>query len=773
MGMRAMANEILDNRYELLEELGSSPISTLYKAKDLKENTRIVALKVLKEEYSYDPEIVSRFINRSAAAVEASNHKYIAQIYSPAIKGEKVYSIREYIEGLSLRERLQKNGRLSDEEIKEIVPQICEALHAAHSQKVIHGGLTPENIIITPEGEVKITDFGLSFLSLLLSLEENEIPAGALEYLKYAAPEQFSKNKIEDERTDIYLLGIIIHEMFSGVVPFSGTNFQQYKEAHCQGSIPEIPIVINLSLQKDPDERYQGARELGRDIDKTEIPPLLALYPDKFNLGEIKEDERKTLVFKIRNNGKGKLNGKIEVDPSYRNHIKISPDRFELVSEEEEIKEIEIHVELDTKGIKSGANESTIRVASNGGDKTISITWRNLGKREKWGRESRFVIKPEQFNFGRFRLRERKKNVLLIRNIGDSPLEGNLKVSHSNNIYISNISLDLEEEGLYRFRLNPKEKIKVKVILEKQGLPTGNFNGKIDLSINDERRSIPVLAEIRSPLSKSLPQRLPKRTAGLMKISAKWASISLLIFAVLIGIYYGGRYFSKRFRHPQEKTISAKAILPEIANFLGQGNFVQAKSELEKVLLHDPDNADIKNVLNKLSSKLAFNINFHYLSGKHQNINKIPRIPSGGRYRLEYNSNDSNYLYVYQVDAHGDIELLFPNPEYSDDRNPIKAGRTYWLPPNKPVENWFHLDDHTGKEKIYLVASRWHSLDMETLFDQFKQASSKEKMTKIRAKLLERLESRNEASGNGVKGVFYKVIPFEHVERDSEKELIN
>jgi|GEM_PF-1738254 len=766
--------KIFADRYELIEELGNTPLTILYKARDLQEGSRIVALKVLREAYHDDQNIAAKFIERSLA-VHAASLKYCASLYVPAEQGDQIFIVREYVEGVNLAQHLrQAGGRLAaSSAIQEIVPQICEALHSAHNQHIVHGGLNPNDIILTTYGEVKVTDFGVSFLALLPALNEQELSDNALTYLKYAAPELFSIPKIEDGRSDIYSVGIITYELLLGDVPFSGSSLQGYCEAHTSKPLPLTVSILNRALDKLPEKRYQDPREFGSELFSLVVPPVLAVQTEALDMGSLKQGEKKSVTLTICNAGTGKLSGTVITD--HPECITIIPDHFELLADEgvSSSPVVVITVGVDPAKITGDDYKAHLNITSNGGDKVVTVSWEaertlryeplppdtSIQGEEK---KTRYSITPKRIQFGRVRPSSSARRQMLIHNTDDATLALNIKVSDPQVISLTGVNRHLEEDGWYSIDLNARQDVTASVMLERGRLPMGIFSGKIVISADDETTIIPVTAEIIS----SAPTLGISRESGKPLFPAlryvRWAAL-LIGVALLIAVgYVGGNMVVERLRIKENAPVSAPP-LEEIRSQLLQGNYSAVRREIEKLLPQSEEASELNDILKKLKNELSYSINLHYLSNNQNEQNELPSIPSGGSYRLKYETNDSSYLYVFQIDTQGKVAVLHPNTKYSSVGNPVNRNSAGWLPSDAPEIRWFRLDNHVGEEQIYFIASRWPNSDIEQLFQQLADSLTDDAQAVIRSKLLERFQTRVNARTEGINGIFCQVTRFNHI----------
>jgi predicted Zn-dependent peptidase len=268
----------LPARYEMLGELGRGGMGIVYKAKD-RETGEVLAVKVLKPEIAAHPQILERFKNELLLAHKIT-HRNVARLYEFHRVGESVYVSMEYVEGESLRALLEREGRLQIARGIELTRQIAGGLAEAHRQTIVHRDLKPENIMIAPDLSVKIMDFGIS----RSFAEDVTITGSVVGTPAYMAPEQ-AEGRALDQRTDIYALGLILYEMFTGAAAFKGDTaltvaLKQVREhptlpTALAPSLPKyVEAAIMKCLEKDPAARFQSVEEVIRALDETVGPPL-------------------------------------------------------------------------------------------------------------------------------------------------------------------------------------------------------------------------------------------------------------------------------------------------------------------------------------------------------------------------------------------------------------------------------------------------------------------------------------------------------------------
>ena len=267
---------MIGDRYEILEKIGTGGMSDVYKAKDHKLN-RLVAVKVLKQEFSENANFVSKF-RIEAQAAAGLMHPNIVNVYDVGEEGGIYYIVMELVEGITLKKYIEKKARLSVKEAISIAIQVSMGIQAAHNNHIIHRDIKPQNIIISKEGKVKVTDFGIA-----KAATSNTITSNVMGSVHYTSPEQ-ARGGYSDEKSDIYSLGITMFEMLTGRVPFNGETTVAIAIKHIQEElppprefVPEIPVsveqIVCKCCQKSPDRRYQSMEELIADLKQSLINP--------------------------------------------------------------------------------------------------------------------------------------------------------------------------------------------------------------------------------------------------------------------------------------------------------------------------------------------------------------------------------------------------------------------------------------------------------------------------------------------------------------------
>ena len=212
-----MDGKVFGNRYELINKIGSGGMAIVYKAKDILLN-RLVAVKILREEFKENEDFIRRFNIESQASASLS-HQNIAQIYDVGEEEGMHYIVMEYLEGQTLKQYMnEKGGHLSWREASNFSMQICRALEHAHSKHVVHRDIKPQNIIITDGNKLKVADFGIA-----RATGGNTITPNAMGSVHYVSPEQ-ARGGYSDEKSDIYSLGAMLYELATGKLPFEGES---------------------------------------------------------------------------------------------------------------------------------------------------------------------------------------------------------------------------------------------------------------------------------------------------------------------------------------------------------------------------------------------------------------------------------------------------------------------------------------------------------------------------------------------------------------------
>lgn len=292
------AGMIISDRYEIIDKVGSGGMADVYKARDQRLN-RFVAIKVLKPEYSNDKSFVNKFRGEAQSAAGLS-HPNIVNVYDVGDDSGLHFIVMELVEGITLKRFIERKGKLDIKEAVGIAIQIAQGMEAAHDNHIIHRDIKPQNIIISRDGKVKVTDFGIA-----KATNSNTITSNAMGSVHYLSPEQ-ARGGYSDEKSDIYSLGVTLYEMLSGKVPFAGDNTVSVALLHIQGEAmplreldPEIPVsidkIVQKCMQKRPERRYHSASELIADLrraianpdgDFVQIPAFVANDSPTINISD-------------------------------------------------------------------------------------------------------------------------------------------------------------------------------------------------------------------------------------------------------------------------------------------------------------------------------------------------------------------------------------------------------------------------------------------------------------------------------------------------------
>lgn len=267
----------LGKRYEILERIGSGGMADVYKGKDHKLN-RFVAIKVLKSDFRSDEMFIQKFLSEAQAAAGLM-HPNVVNVYDVGQDRGLYYMVMELVEGITLKDYIEKKGRLSAKETISISIQMVTGIQAAHHQHIVHRDIKPQNIIISKDGKVKVTDFGIA----RASTSSNTISTNVMGSVHYTSPEQ-ARGGVVDEKSDIYSAGITMYEMITGHVPFDGDSTVSVAIKHLQEEIvspavevPDIPKslenIILKCTQKSTAMRYQNCEELILDLKRSLMDP--------------------------------------------------------------------------------------------------------------------------------------------------------------------------------------------------------------------------------------------------------------------------------------------------------------------------------------------------------------------------------------------------------------------------------------------------------------------------------------------------------------------
>ena len=267
---------IIAERYEIVGKIGTGGMADVYKAMDHKLN-RFVAVKVLKPEFREDTTFIKKFRSEAQAAAGLT-HPNIVNVFDVGDDGGVYYIVMELIEGITLKEYISKKGKLSIKEATSIAIQVSMGLEAAHSHGIVHRDVKPQNIIISTDGKVKVTDFGIA-----RAASSNTISSNVMGSVHYSSPEQV-RGGYSDEKSDIYSLGITLYEMVTGRVPFDGDTTVAIAIKHLQEEMvppsvytPDLPYsleqIILKCTQKSVDRRYGRMEDVIADLKHSLIDP--------------------------------------------------------------------------------------------------------------------------------------------------------------------------------------------------------------------------------------------------------------------------------------------------------------------------------------------------------------------------------------------------------------------------------------------------------------------------------------------------------------------
>ncbi|MEE0980732.1 MAG: protein kinase, partial [Acutalibacteraceae bacterium] len=278
--MQNYVGKRLDGRYEIREIIGVGGMAVVYKAYDNIDD-RIVAVKILKEEFLANEEFRRRFKNESKA-IAVLSHMNIVKVFDVSYGDRLQYIVMEYVEGITLKEYIQQQGVVNHREAVFFIMQVLRALQHAHDKGIVHRDIKPQNILLLENGVIKVTDFGIA---RFFASETRTMTDSAIGSVHYISPEQ-ARGDVTNDKADIYSVGVMLYEMLTGKLPFESDNtvsvaiMQLQKDPVMPREInPQIPIgveqIIIKAMQKNPYDRYQSAAEMLLDLEEFRRNPSI------------------------------------------------------------------------------------------------------------------------------------------------------------------------------------------------------------------------------------------------------------------------------------------------------------------------------------------------------------------------------------------------------------------------------------------------------------------------------------------------------------------
>lgn len=336
-----LIGKMLVGRYEILEEIGKGGMANVYKGQDHFLN-RYVAIKVLKEELRDDKEFVSRFNTEAQAAARITN-PHVVSVYDAGFENGLYYIVMEYVEGITLKEYIAEHKSIPWKTAAEFAAQICDGLDAAHKQSVIHRDIKPQNIIITADNVLKVTDFGIARAATQGTITDTNSTIGTVHYL---SPEQ-ARGGFTNQRTDIYSLGVVLYEMLTGRLPFNDSTAVAIAIKHIQekpilprilnSDIPEsVERIVMRAMNKEQDLRYETAEDLLNDLRAVIDDPNAPVAGD--SLEDIEMTRKRDAINKDDINNYKKKHGKNTGESKeYREYA----DKVDKEMEERKLRDID------------------------------------------------------------------------------------------------------------------------------------------------------------------------------------------------------------------------------------------------------------------------------------------------------------------------------------------------------------------------------------------------------------------------------------------------
>jgi serine/threonine protein kinase len=267
-------NPILNNRYRLIEQIGSGGMAVIYKAQDM-ELGRLVTVKVLRPSLVSDPEFLMRFKREAQAAANLS-HPNIVIVYDVGQDGPKThYIVMEYVPGQDLKKLIRARSSFEVDEALAIVIEVCKGVGYAHRAGLVHCDVKPQNILVTPDNRIKVTDFGIARALTGAAPQVEDMVWGSPHYF---SPEQ-AAGETPTPASDVYSIGVVLFELLTGRLPFTGSDYQALAMAHLKEQPPsildlnpalppELDKIIRKVMSKEPSARYRTADQLGRILEK-------------------------------------------------------------------------------------------------------------------------------------------------------------------------------------------------------------------------------------------------------------------------------------------------------------------------------------------------------------------------------------------------------------------------------------------------------------------------------------------------------------------------
>ena len=290
---------MLDDRYEILELIGSGGMANVYKARCHRLN-RLVAVKILKSDLADNADFRRRFRDESRAVAQLS-HANIVSVYDVSTSGDTEYIVMELIDGITLKQYMERRGRMDWRESLHFITQIMRGLSHAHSRGIIHRDIKPQNIMVLRDGSVKVADFGIA----CLANANQTLTQEALGSVHYISPEQARGDRI-DARSDIYSAGVVLYEMLTGRLPFEGDSAVSVAIQHLSSvplaprdidpSIPEpLELICMKAMSSDPDKRYASADAMLEDLEKFRKDPTVDMDYIRQELAAVQPDSEPTM----------------------------------------------------------------------------------------------------------------------------------------------------------------------------------------------------------------------------------------------------------------------------------------------------------------------------------------------------------------------------------------------------------------------------------------------------------------------------------------------
>jgi hypothetical protein len=702
--------------YHIRQLLGESPLASTFLAETAGHEQ--VVVKVFPEAIFAQEEGFS-YLRRPREAItlgKITNQAYLSFYKKLATaeippRGRRAYLVRSYVEGVDLETWRQRPRTWV--EIKDLLRKISLGLDHLHRAGLIHGGLCPQNILIA-NGAVKITDFGTSTSFLSLLLHQGEI---APEKRPFLPPWYTDPDRFPSPVTDLYAVGALLYLLEQGSPPTG------------------IPADASLPVQKALRGEYQDVEEFWQAIEERENAEKEESRekPEELEGGE--EEPEKP--------GEAEEEESSDRAPEPAPQIEISGEGLEPVVSG-------LIYRLEKKLKKRGQYSFIVRNLETEG-RELAVRVRVVSGADWIGAEPQAVRLPPgeqafQITFGPRQTAGLQEGKIVL----EIPLNGT--GNHITREILIKVEFKRRGLGWWKWAVIPLLVVPILLFFQEEfklGWVYVQEYGARWWSEHEQTESIPPVP--------SLPHQAQEETAPVLPVSPPAPQVQE----------------ERPQAHKETPSTSPIPIFPPVPekvdltdqlnqiqhNWLVEGEYLDAHRELQALQTSYPENEELYTLLDRLERPLHIQSVLLLPPGQGSNQGEMLSIPSGGGFQFQFTPSDTCYLYIYQLDSYNNVAQLFPNPEATPETNPLQAGTMYQIPAGA---NWFILDQHSGQEMVYFVASRWPAQDLEELFERLSNTAQLAEKEAYRHKLIERLRVRAQTQATGVGGVFYQEYTFQH-----------